>query len=57
MMPLYDRATLVDVLVAHQRHNLSSCLCGWSMLGASHPEHIASEYEKAAMMVWAEHHA
>jgi hypothetical protein len=30
-----------EVLVAHQRHNASSCLCGWSKLGHSHPAHQA----------------
>jgi hypothetical protein len=31
--------TMADVLVAHQRHNSMSCLCGWAKLGHSHPEH------------------
>lgn len=33
-----DRA--VDVLVAHQRRDIGGCLCGWSDLGKSHPEHV-----------------
>jgi hypothetical protein len=31
-----------DVLMAHQRQNSSSCLCGWSELGKSHPAHQAA---------------
>lgn len=30
----------IAVLVAHQRHTVSSCLCGWDQLGASHAEHV-----------------
>jgi len=29
------------VLVAHQRRDSSSCLCGWDELGASHARHVA----------------
>ena len=29
------------VLVAHQRRNSASCLCGWSELGRSHAGHVA----------------
>jgi hypothetical protein len=32
---------MAEVLTAHQRQNSSSCLCGWSELGKSHPEHQA----------------
>ncbi len=35
------RQRLVAVLVAHQRQTSAACLCGWSVLGASHPEHVA----------------
>lgn len=41
----YDRARLVRVLIDHQRHTPAACLCGWSKLGASHPEHVADMYE------------
>jgi hypothetical protein len=34
--------TMAEVLTEHQRQNSSSCLCGWSKLGHSHPEHQAS---------------
>lgn len=30
-----------DTLVAHQRKDASSCLCGWSVWGASHALHVA----------------
>lgn len=42
---LYDRETLVTVLVHHQRLDSQRCLCGWDELGKSHAEHIASAYE------------
>lgn len=41
----YDRETLVQVLVHHQRSDIQGCDCGWSVLGASHPEHVADMYE------------
>lgn len=43
----YERDVLVNVLIYHQRSSLRSCRCGWNILGASHPEHIADEYERA----------
>ena len=30
------------ILIAHQRQDTSSCLCGWSELGKSHPGHQAA---------------
>lgn len=42
----YDRKILVHVLVYHRPNDDSSCLCGWAVLGASHPEHVADVYEK-----------
>ena len=42
----YSRDVLVDVLVYHQRTSSSGCGCGWSVLGASHAEHIADVYEE-----------
>lgn len=30
------------ILIAHQRQNASSCLCGWSELGKSHAAHQAA---------------
>ena len=32
---------LVAALIAHQRHTIGSCLCGWGELGQSHCEHVA----------------
>lgn len=32
---------ITDVLVAHQRKDIGSCICGWSELGKSFPEHQA----------------
>lgn len=43
---IYDRDLLVAVLIYHQRKDITSCTCGWAVLGASHPEHVADEYEK-----------
>ena len=44
---LYDREILVTVLVYHQRRDISGCHCGWGVLGASHPAHIADIYEES----------
>lgn len=38
---------MTDVLVKHQRQNASSCLCGWSELGKSHPAHQAAALSAA----------
>lgn len=43
----YDREVLVTVLIYHYRKNISECGCGWSELGASHPEHVADVYEES----------
>ena len=37
-------AVLVDVLVYHYRKNSSDCGCGWAVLGASHPAHVAEVF-------------
>jgi hypothetical protein len=34
-----DRPKLVDVLIAHQRRDSESCICGWAELGKSHSRH------------------
>lgn len=44
---VYDRDLLVAVLVYHQRQSIKGCACGWSVLGASHADHVASVYEGA----------
>lgn len=41
----YSRKLLVEVLVYHQPTSTSGCICGWRVLGASHPEHVADVYE------------
>lgn len=35
-----------SVLIAHQRKDISSCLCGWAELGRSHASHVHRELEK-----------
>lgn len=47
-MTLYDRATLVDVLLHHRPSIGSACACGGVALGHSWPEHIADVYEGRA---------
>lgn len=47
--------TLVDetaeaVLVAHQRYDAGSCLCGWSELGKSHPRHQVAMLRDAGLL-------
>lgn len=41
----YDREVLVQVLIYHWATSTSGCGCGWAVLGASHPEHVADVYE------------
>ena len=38
------------VLVAHQRRDSGSCLCGWSELGRSHAAHVAAVLEVAGAL-------
>ena len=41
-----ERIVLVNVLVYHSRISMTKgCGCGWNVLGASWPEHIADVYE------------
>lgn len=40
-MDTYQRLAAA-VLVAHQRRDIGSCLCGWSEIGRSHAEHVAA---------------
>lgn len=42
----YDHETMVSTLVAHQPTDTSGCICGWAVLGASHPEHVIAMYEQ-----------
>lgn len=43
----YDRKVLVGVLIYHWPTRTNGCECGWGVLGASYPEHIADVYEAA----------
>lgn len=38
------------ILVAHQRRDLGSCLCGWSELGKSHPGHQVAMLREAELL-------
>jgi hypothetical protein len=42
------------LLIAHQRRDAGSCLCGWAELGKSHQ---ADELARAGLLVAADHHA
>ncbi len=39
------------VLVAHQRYSIEGCLCGWAVLGASHPGHQVEMLRAAGLIV------
>lgn len=39
-----------DALVAHQRFDNRSCLCGWAELGKSHPRHVAGVLAAAGLL-------
>lgn len=41
----YDRSALVDTMTFHWPTPTSGCMCGWSDLGCSFPEHLADAYE------------
>lgn len=43
-------ATAEDILVAHQRHSPSHCLCGWSELGLSHADHQVQMLRRAGVL-------
>lgn len=43
--------TPLDVLIAHQRRDVASCICGWSELGASHCQHQLDELALAGYTV------
>ena len=38
------------ILVAHQRRDIRSCLCGWSELGRSHPRHQVAMLREAGLI-------
>lgn len=41
----FDRDLMIEILTYHYRKDISSCGCGWSELGKSHPEHVVNIYE------------
>lgn len=41
------RACLVDVLIYHWCTGTSGCGCGWAVLGASWPEHVADVFQES----------
>jgi hypothetical protein len=46
--------TAVDVLIAHQRRDAGSCLCGWAELGRSHASHQVDALREVFAGVWDE---
>jgi hypothetical protein len=42
------------ILIAHQRRDVGSCLCGWSELGKSHAGHQVAKLREAGLLVQAE---
>ncbi len=43
----YNREVLVNVLIYHWPTRTAGCYCGWGVLGASFPEHVADVYEES----------
>lgn len=43
----YDREVLTTVLIYHAPTATSGCHCGWAVLGASYPDHVADVYEQS----------
>jgi hypothetical protein len=42
------------LLIAHQRMDAGTCLCGWAKLGKSHAAHQADELARAGLLVAAD---
>ncbi len=42
--------TAAAVLVAHQRRDIRSCLCGWSELGRCHARHQVAMLRAAGVL-------
>ncbi len=42
--------TAEEILIAHQRFDVGSCLCGWSELGRSHPGHQVAMLREAELL-------
>lgn len=43
-------AAAAAILVAHQRRDISGCLCGWAELGKSHPAHQVAKLREAGVL-------
>lgn len=50
MVDLTYQRLAAAVLVAHQRRDIGSCLCGWSELGKSHADHVAAVLDAAGAL-------
>lgn len=46
-----QRVTAEAILVAHQRRDFGSCLCGWSELGKSHAAHQVKMLSEAVLLM------
>jgi hypothetical protein len=38
------------ILIAHQRRDVGSCLCGWAEIGKSHAAHQVAELRAAGLL-------
>lgn len=38
------------ILIAHQRRDIGSCLCGWAELGRSHAGHQVAKLREAGLL-------
>ena len=43
-----------EILIYHQRRDITGCLCGWSELGKSHPGHQVQLLKEAGLLREAE---
>jgi hypothetical protein len=50
MADLTYRRLAASSLVAHQRRDAASCLCGWSVLGESWAVHVAEVLDAAGAL-------
>jgi hypothetical protein len=46
-----------SLLIAHQRRDAGSCLCGWDEVGKSHAAHQADELARTGLLAAADHRA
>lgn len=45
------------ILIAHQRRDIGSCLCGWDKLGRLHAGHLVEKLREARLLIPASEHA